>query len=239
MSRATTLTADQIVRAAVALLDEEGLDGLNMRALGKRLDAAATAVYWHIKTKDELVRLAADAVWQEAELTAVGGGGGDEGEGWRAAATASAQSLWGVVGRHPWLSPAYGAYVIYGPGKARHDDNELAIYEAAGFGAREAWSAAATVLTYVMGSGLLPALQAGLARRFTEGGKAAADAYEAMADDALEVAKQFPRLRARIDAEAAEWSAPAGSGFDFGLNAILDGFEVALARGRGGGPGQG
>ena len=55
-----TLTADQIVQAAIALLDEEGLDGLNMRALGQRLDAAATAVYWHIKTKEELVLLADD-----------------------------------------------------------------------------------------------------------------------------------------------------------------------------------
>src|SRR5438034_519520 len=40
-----TLTVDQIVRAAIAQLDEEGLDGLNMRALGKRLNVAATAVY--------------------------------------------------------------------------------------------------------------------------------------------------------------------------------------------------
>ena len=39
-----TLTAGQIVRTAIELLDAEGLDGLNMRALGKRLDSAATAM---------------------------------------------------------------------------------------------------------------------------------------------------------------------------------------------------
>ena len=66
--RRSALTSDHIVRSASALLDEEGLDGLSMRALGKRLDAAATAVYWHIKTKDDLVRLAADAVWSEVDL---------------------------------------------------------------------------------------------------------------------------------------------------------------------------
>ena len=39
-----TLTREQIVKAAIDLLDTEGLDGLNMRALGKRLGSAATAV---------------------------------------------------------------------------------------------------------------------------------------------------------------------------------------------------
>lgn len=58
-----TLTADQIVQATIALLDAEGLDGLNMRSLGKRLDAAPTAMYWHVKSKDNLVRLVTDEVW--------------------------------------------------------------------------------------------------------------------------------------------------------------------------------
>jgi hypothetical protein len=39
---------EHIVQAAVDLLDAEGLEGLNIRALGKRLDSAATAVYWHV-----------------------------------------------------------------------------------------------------------------------------------------------------------------------------------------------
>jgi len=46
------------VAAAVELLDSDGLDGLNMRALGQQLGTAAKATYWHIKTKDELVQLA-------------------------------------------------------------------------------------------------------------------------------------------------------------------------------------
>src|SRR5579859_7140401 len=47
-----TLTLEQIVTAAVELLDAEGLEGLNMRALGSRLDSAATAVYWHVGSKE-------------------------------------------------------------------------------------------------------------------------------------------------------------------------------------------
>ena len=43
--RSDTLTREQIVKAAIELLDAEGLEGLNMRALGKRLGSAATAMY--------------------------------------------------------------------------------------------------------------------------------------------------------------------------------------------------
>ena len=45
--RDETLTRDQSVQAALELLDAEGLEGLSMRGLGRRLDSAATAVYWH------------------------------------------------------------------------------------------------------------------------------------------------------------------------------------------------
>ena len=63
-----TLTREQIVRTAIALLDAEGLEGFSMRGLGARLGSAATAVYWHVKSKDDLVRLAGDEVWNEIEL---------------------------------------------------------------------------------------------------------------------------------------------------------------------------
>jgi AcrR family transcriptional regulator len=57
-----TLTREQIVGAAIDLLDADGLEGLNMRALGQRLGSAATAVYWHVGSKDNLIALAADQV---------------------------------------------------------------------------------------------------------------------------------------------------------------------------------
>jgi AcrR family transcriptional regulator len=60
-----TFPREQIIQAAV---DTEGVDGLNMRRLGVQLGAAATAVYWHVKSKDDLVVLAADHVWGEIEL---------------------------------------------------------------------------------------------------------------------------------------------------------------------------
>src|SRR5260370_24369481 len=63
-----TLSRDQIVTATLDLLDAEGLEGMNMRALGKRLSSAATAVYWHVGSRESLIALAADRAWAEIEL---------------------------------------------------------------------------------------------------------------------------------------------------------------------------
>lgn len=90
-----TLTRDQIVQTAIELLDAEGLEGLNMRSLGKRLDSAATAVYWHVKSKDNLVVLAGDQVWNEIRLPDLGT------VGWRSAATSAATDLYAMFTRHP------------------------------------------------------------------------------------------------------------------------------------------
>ncbi|MGE7435808.1 TetR/AcrR family transcriptional regulator C-terminal domain-containing protein [Kitasatospora sp. NPDC001175] len=222
-----TLTADQIVRAAIELLDDEGLDGLNMRSLGKRLGSAATAIYWHIKTKDDLVRLAGDAIWDEVELPDLAT------TDWRTAATAMATGMHAMLTRHPWLGQAFGSHLHYGPGKARHDDHSLAVYEKAGFTAADADRAAATVFIYVLGSALAPAAQVSLTRRL---GKNGGDVEQLLTDTmtrATEIAMRFPRLRERLDTTAAtDYSAAPDSSFEFGLQAILDGFEARLAAGR-------
>ncbi|MEU9401013.1 TetR/AcrR family transcriptional regulator [Streptomyces sp. SID4985] len=227
-----TLTADLIVRTAIELLDDEGLDGLNMRSLAKRLGSAATAVYWHIKTKDDLVRLAGDAIWHEVELPDL------DAVGWRAAATAHAGGMHAMLTRHPWLVQAFGGHLLHGPGQARYNDLGLAIYEKAGFTAADADRAAAAVFTFVLGSALGPAAQVSLHRRLSKHG---ADAERLMADTmarAAETAMRFPRLRERLGtAASAEYAAAPDSTFEFGLRSLLDGFELRLAAEGGGHPG--
>ncbi|WP_068007335.1 TetR/AcrR family transcriptional regulator C-terminal domain-containing protein [Nocardia pseudobrasiliensis] len=49
------LTAELIARTALDLLNEVGLDGLTMRALARRLNVQAPALYWHVKNKQELL----------------------------------------------------------------------------------------------------------------------------------------------------------------------------------------
>jgi AcrR family transcriptional regulator len=218
-----TLTADRIVAAAIELLDAEGLDGLNLRALGKRLGSAATAVYWHVESKDNLVRLAVDSVWSEVELPDY------EAVGWRAAATTMATSMHAMLTRHPWIGQAFGSYLVYGAGKARCDDHGMAIYEHAGFSPGEADKALATVFIFVLGSALGRAAEVSLARRLRKDGQ---DPEQAMADTvarAAEIGMAFPRLRQRLlaEPEPGYLDAPDDT-FDYALSAILDGLAIRL-----------
>jgi AcrR family transcriptional regulator len=217
-----TLTREQIVTAAIDLLDAEGLDGLNMRALGQRLGSAATAVYWHVGSKDNLIALAADQAWNEIALPGV------TATGWRTAATEMATSLHAMLTRHPWLVQAFGSFLLFSPGKARHDDHTLAIYEAAGFTGARADQAAATVFTFVLGNALGSAATASLTRKLSrDGGNADELLRDGMAK-AREIAMQFPRLRTRLETAATDYGAAPDHSFEFGLQAILDGLEAHL-----------
>jgi TetR/AcrR family tetracycline transcriptional repressor len=61
-----TLRQETVVRAALRLLDEVGLDGLSLRRLAKDLDVQAAALYWHIKDKQELLdRMAEEMLVEE------------------------------------------------------------------------------------------------------------------------------------------------------------------------------
>jgi AcrR family transcriptional regulator len=219
-----TLTRDQIVKAAMDLLDDEGLAGLNMRALGKRLDSAATAVYWHVGSKENLLGLASDQAWHEIPLP------DPTAAGWRAAATRMATDLYAMLTRHPWVVQAMGGFVLYGPGRARHDDHILAIYEAAGFTGALVDQAATSVFTYVLGNALGPAAAGALTRKL---GRDGGDAGERMRDSmakASEIAARYPRLRDRLGSPSAEYGAAPEKSFEFGLAAILDGLEAQSRR---------
>ncbi|WP_377272052.1 TetR/AcrR family transcriptional regulator [Peterkaempfera sp. SMS 1(5)a] len=219
----TTLTSEQIVDAAVGLLDAEGLEGLNMRALGKQLNSAATAVYWHVGSKDNLITLAADRVWNELALPDL------DTLDWRTAATRLTTDLHAMLVRHPWLVQAFGSLPLFGPGKARHDDHSLAIYEAAGFTGAQADQAAATVFTFVLGNALGTAATDALTRRLGRGGGDAEESMRESMAKAREIASRFPRLRARLGTAGADYGAAPDNSFQFGLQAILDGLEARLA----------
>jgi AcrR family transcriptional regulator len=218
-----TLTRDQIVRTAIELLDAEGLEGLNMRGLGARLGSAATAVYWYVKSKDNLVRLAGDEVWNEIELPDL------RATDWRTAATTMANNLHETLARHPWLLQAFGTHLFYGAGKARHDDYGLAVYEMAGFAGAEAEQAMTTVFMFVLGSALGASATVSLKRRLTREGSDADELIRDTIAKASEIAMQFPRLRARLEGgPSVDYSGAPDKSFDFGLQAILDGLEARL-----------
>jgi AcrR family transcriptional regulator len=60
MARPARLSRDEIVGAAVTLVEQGGPDALTMKALGAALGADPSAVYRHVQDKDELLRAVGD-----------------------------------------------------------------------------------------------------------------------------------------------------------------------------------
>ena len=56
------LEPERLVDAALELLQESGLDALSTRRLAERLGVKSPALYWHVRNKDELLGLVADAI---------------------------------------------------------------------------------------------------------------------------------------------------------------------------------
>jgi AcrR family transcriptional regulator len=72
------LTRQKVVRAALGLLDEVGLDGLTTRRLAAELGVKSPALYWHFRNKQELLDEMAATLLLEAGM-----GGPRPDESWR------------------------------------------------------------------------------------------------------------------------------------------------------------
>ncbi len=65
-SKSRTLSKDKIFSMALALVDEEGLSSLSLRALGNRLGVSQTAFYRHVPDKSALLEGVSEKVWELA-----------------------------------------------------------------------------------------------------------------------------------------------------------------------------
>jgi AcrR family transcriptional regulator len=67
-ARAAPLSREAIVDAALRVVDRDGLEATSMRRVAEELAAAPSALYWHVRNKDELLQLVFDRVAGEIEL---------------------------------------------------------------------------------------------------------------------------------------------------------------------------
>ncbi|BEL03244.1 TetR/AcrR family transcriptional regulator C-terminal domain-containing protein [Actinoplanes sichuanensis] len=105
--RTPQLTRDLIVAAAVELLDSAGAEALTMRRLAERLGVTSTALYWHVRTKDDVLDLAVDEVFGEVPLPAPGAD-------WRADVRGLVHGWRAAMLAHPW-TPALIGRPLIGP----------------------------------------------------------------------------------------------------------------------------
>jgi TetR/AcrR family tetracycline transcriptional repressor len=63
------ISQTDVVRAAIDVLDDEGLAGLTLRGVAARLGVSAPTLYWHVRDKRHLLDLIAEQVMAEAPET--------------------------------------------------------------------------------------------------------------------------------------------------------------------------
>lgn len=76
------LNREQVVRGAMELLDEVGLDALSLRTLATRLGVQAPTLYWHVKSKAGLLDALADAIMDEALAAIPAPASGEDAREW-------------------------------------------------------------------------------------------------------------------------------------------------------------
>jgi TetR/AcrR family transcriptional regulator, tetracycline repressor protein len=121
------LTRDVLIEAGLKLLDEVGLDGLTVRRLAAELGVQSPALYWHIRTKQELLDGMANAI-----ILRAGMGPPRPGETWQEWLTRRAWAY-----RRSLLASRDGARVVAsavrGGEAVRHFEEELAAMVERGF----------------------------------------------------------------------------------------------------------
>ncbi|MEU7916008.1 TetR/AcrR family transcriptional regulator C-terminal domain-containing protein [Microbispora bryophytorum] len=214
------LSRDQIVRAAVELLDAEGLDALSMRKLGARLGAGATSLYWHVANKDELIELVMDEVYATVVLP--------EPADWREAARVFAYGMRHAVFEHPWSASLIGVVPALGPNALTTSDRLMGAFVRAGFEGIDVDYAMTAVVSYTLGA-TIPEVAFLSSLKAT--GKSMTELQATVDPIVMKMAADRPNLLERYRSYADEGFDPLVArrlAFEFGLTALLDGLGTRL-----------
>ncbi len=126
-----------MLRAALRLADEGGIESLSMRKLAEDLGVKAMSLYNHVVNKDDLLDGIVEMVVSEIEVP-------DLSIDWKTAMRRRAISAHDVLLHHPWATMALMSRVNVGPAMLRYVDATLGCLREAGFSfemADWAWNA--------------------------------------------------------------------------------------------------
>ncbi len=237
------LRVEDVVAAAVALADAEGLEAVSMRRIGESLGVAPMSLYTYVPSKAELLDLMIDWVYGEQAdaldaLVAAQPGTRKGARAWRAGLEAAARISWDLAERHPWTAQVSAARSVLGPNETRGLDRMLALLADTGLRGRDQVAIVDVIALFV----------GGMARRAVEireaprrTGKTDDEWWNERAPllENLYGPDQFPHLVAV--AQDGGFDAPPGSvdylmqflvdDFEFGLQRLLDGIEAYIEAG--------
>ena len=146
----SSLDRERITEVTVRLLDAEGLARFSMRRLAAELNVTAMSVYWYVDTKDDLLELALDAVFDELELPDP-----DSGEDWRDQLRAIASGYRALLVRHPWVSPLLGTFLNIGPRSIAFSRTVQRVIRRTGLPLHRLTGAISAVFQFVYGFGTI------------------------------------------------------------------------------------
>ncbi|MFI6298859.1 TetR/AcrR family transcriptional regulator [Nonomuraea sp. NPDC050790] len=213
------LSGPAIVRAAIAIADEDGLSAVTMREVAQRLGVTAMALYRHVANREVLVELMIDHVVGEFAYPE------PRPSGWRETLRVMAVQDWRSYFAHPWMLAATATSAPpTGPRQLASMEWSLTGFDNLDLSGPEKLYLLGVVSSY--GRGLALTWIAGF---LAGGGDRERTAHRwREGPDAL----SYPRLNEVAAAIGAE-PVPGGlieEEFEFGLARVLDGIQVYLER---------
>jgi AcrR family transcriptional regulator len=209
------LNRERVLRAAVALADEDGIEALTMRELGLRLGVEAMSLYNHVANKDDILDGMLDLVVGEIDLPS-------DSVDWKEAMRRRAISAQAVFSRHPWASALVDSRESSGLERLRYFEWVIGTLRRAGFSVELAARAFSVLDSYIYGFG----------RQQLNMSAGSGAEPEEMADAFLSAipAEEYPYLRELIVEHAMKSGYDESADLAFGLDLILDGLERLLDR---------
>ena len=210
----TPLSRERVLRAAIALADEHGIDAVSMRKLGQDLGVDPMSLYNHVANKEDLLDGMVDLIVSEIDPIP------SDGE-WKAALRARVMAGRATMLRHPWASRVIETRADASPMIMRHYDTVAGILRGGGFPVDLVHHA-----LHTLGSRLL-----GFSQELFDDSGALAEGPEVLALTAHRMAGEFPHLAEMLLEISHDEATVVGSGCDdqfefaFALDLILDGLE--------------
>ena len=125
---APRLSKAAVVERALALADELGLEALTIRRLAQELGVTPMALYWHFRSKEELLAGLGDRVWAEIDVDI------DAAADWPAQLRGLLESLVAMLRAHPSASQLLLAgEKMHGEASIMATETALAVLRRGGF----------------------------------------------------------------------------------------------------------
>jgi AcrR family transcriptional regulator len=121
-----SLTREAVVDAAIEVLDDGGIDGMNMRAVAERLGTGPASLYAHVSGKDELLALIIDKLAGDIALPVIGAAP------WQEQLKDAIRGMRRMLGEHRDLARASLGNIPTGPNALRLINAVLGVLRDAG-----------------------------------------------------------------------------------------------------------